>query len=417
MAELSVQMLDELSQEQRGRFLARPPGTERDVDLGRLAHHGRVVAITGVRRCGKSTLLRQIAARLGTDFGYFNFDDERAHGFDLADFETLLQAFQRHGPTTTLLFDEIQNVPEWERFVRRVHDEGIKVYLTGSNANLLSRELGTRLTGRHVQVALYPFSFREVLRFRGISATDLTSAGKARLGSAMDEFLVAGGFPETLAQYDPELLQRTYEDIIYRDIAARHGIRDTKALVRLAHLLFTQMACEVNYGRLREALPVASTTTVRQYAAYLEDACLVFELRPFDFSLKRQYVTGRKGYVVDNGMRRAVAFQTGSDAGHLLENAVHLELRCRGGEIYYFRGKGECDFIRRDCDAATIIQVCLGVNAKNRHREIRGLVEAAQAFGVTDATLVTQGQEGNESVDGIRINTIPAWRWFLNAHE
>lgn len=413
MTSFSVQILDELAQDQRARFLARLPGTRREVDLDRLATHGRVVAITGIRRCGKSTLLRQIADRLGDNFGYFNFDDERARSFALADFEPLLQALRRHGRADTLLFDEIQNVPEWERFVRRVHDAGHKIYLTGSNANLLSRELGTRLTGRHVQLSLYPFSFREVLRHRGIPENDLTSDGKARLGLAMDEFLVCGGFPEVLPHYDPELLQRTYEDIIFRDIAARHSIRDTKALVRLAHLLFTQVACEVNYGRLREALPVASTTTVRQHAAHLEEACLVYELRPFDHSLKRQYITGRKIYVVDNGMRRAVAFQTGADAGRLLENAVYLELRRRGGEIYYFRGKGECDFIRRDRAAVAIIQVCLGVDEENRHREFRGLLEAAHAFGLTDATMVTQGQDGEELVDGVRVNLVSAWRWFL----
>lgn len=413
MTRLGLHMLEELVQEQRVRFLARPLGTPRDTDLARQSEHGRVVAITGIRRCGKSTLLRQIAARHGEAFHYFNFDDERARGFALADFETLMQVFLRRCPLATLLFDEIQNIPEWERFVRRAHDDGSKIYLTGSNAHLLSRELGTRLTGRHTQIALYPFSFRELLRFRHLSEQDRSSAGKAHLGVALDDYVAHGGFPEVAAHYDPELLQRTYEDILFRDIAARYGIRDTQALRRLAHLLFTQVAADVNYGRLREALPVASTTTVRQYAAYLEEACLTFELRPFDFSLKRQYITGRKVYVVDNGMRRAVAFLTGADAGRLLENAVHLELRRRGGELYYFRAKGECDFIWRRQGGVEAIQVCQSLDAENRHREFRGIVEAAHAFDLKTATLVTQGQEGEETADGIRVTILPAWRWFL----
>ncbi len=413
MPSLTINQLDELAQEQRAQFLARPLGTVREVPLKRYLAHDRVVAITGVRRCGKSTLLRQAADTLNGTFHYFNFDDERARGFEVGQFELLMQAFQRHGNHPHLLFDEIQNVPEWERFVRRVHDDGIKVLLTGSNSQLLSQELGTRLTGRHIQLPLYPFSFKEYLSFHGISRADRTTAGKARLQQAGDRYLADGGFPEFLRHADPELLQRTYDDILYRDIAARHGIRETKALAALAQLLFTQVSSDLNFGRLKEALHLASATTVRQFVGYLEDACLVYEVRRFDFSLKRQYITGRKIYVVDNGMRRAVAFTTSPDAGRLLENAVHLELRRRGGEVYFFREKGDCDFIYRHRGATVAIQVCLRLSEENRTREMRGLQEAARALGHQSGVMVTLDQEGEETVGGIQVTSVPAWRWLL----
>jgi len=200
---MNLSHMVELVEDQRAYFLARACGVAREADIAACSAHRRVVAISGVRRCGKSTLLRQVAERLEGRFHYLNFDDERLLGFSVEHFAPLMLAFKRRSRDKTLLFDEIQNVEGWERFVRRVHDDGYKVFLTGSNARLLSRELGTHLTGRHVRLDLYPFSFGEVLRFRGVDRNNRTSDGKAAIMKNFDGYLAGGGFPEYLETPDP----------------------------------------------------------------------------------------------------------------------------------------------------------------------------------------------------------------------
>ena len=180
--------LQNLIADQREQFLARECGIPRDVDLERHLGNRQIVVISGVRRCGKSTLLRQIAERLADDFHYLNLDDERLLGFEVGDFEEAMLAFGKESDSRTILLDEIQNVPEWERFVRRIHDDGCKVFLTGSNAELLSSELGTRLTGRYSLVELFPFSFAETLAFLNIDGSRRSTAGRAAILKAFASY-------------------------------------------------------------------------------------------------------------------------------------------------------------------------------------------------------------------------------------
>jgi len=412
---LTDRTLEEIILDQQEVFIAKDPGVKRSIEYDRYMRHDQIVIISGVRRCGKSTLLRQFATHYDSYY-YMNFDDERLIDFTAADFSRLMIIFQKVAKDIRAIFiDEIQNVPGWERFIRRIHDEGYKIYLTGSNARLLSSELGTHLTGRYVKIELYPFSFPELLTFRGIDADPLTSKTKADILRAFDHYLEEGGFPEFLKFGDPEYLKRTYDDIIYRDIISRFGIREVKAFQQLVQYLFSNAGKEASYNSLAKAVGIKSPMSVRAYIGYLEEAYLVFELYRYNASLKRQYAGQKKLYVIDNGMRNAIAFRFSQDTGRLLENLVFIELRRRGAEIFFFKESGECDFIIRERDHTTeLLQISYELNAIDRDREIAGLSQAMAAHALSEGTILTYNQEEEIlTPDGLKVHVMPVWRWLI----
>lgn len=407
--------LEELILDQKEVFLSRNPGTTRQVDFERYLSHDQIVVISGIRRSGKSTLMRQFAGRF-PDFYYINFDDERLIDFGLADFSRLMVIFQKILPGIRVIFlDEIQNIDGWERFVRRIHDEGYKIFLTGSNARLLGSELATHLTGRYVKIELYPFSFAELLAFRQIGYGSVSSAKKAEILAVFDTYLEHGGFPEFIRYQDREFLQRTYDDILFRDIITRFGIREVKAFKQLVQYLFANLASETSYQALKKTLGFKSPMSVRSYIGFVEESYLLFECFRYDPSLKKQFANPKKIYVIDTGMRNAVAFRFSEDSGRLLENLVFVELKRRNAEIWYFRGKQECDFVVRDSGAVTsAIQVCYELTAANRERETGGLVEAMAGLGLTDGLILTYNQEETIPAEQDRtITVMPVWRWLL----
>lgn len=410
--------LTELVEDQRERFLARPSGVPREIDFPRWIKQERILAITGIRRCGKSTLLRQFAGLLNDDFHYLNFDDERLIAFTVGDFDSLMQIFQGRAAARTLLFDEIQNVPGWERFARRAHDEGFKLMITGSNARLLSQELGTHLTGRCAQLSLTPFSFREYLDFVGVDWKKRTTSGKAAILRSFRDYLKTGGFPGYLKDRDIDLLQQVYEDILYRDIVARHGVRDLRAFSQTAHYLLSVAGSELNYNKLKTYLGIPSANTVRQFVGYLESACLIHEIRRFDWSLKRQYISGRKVYASDNGLQSAIAFQSSPDHGRMLESLIFQELKRRHSDVWFYREKTECDFVVFDKDRKpSLYQVCYTLTAENREREWRGLLDAAEKLGLKKGTVITLSDDGTDREQGLAISIQSAWRWLLNPEQ
>ena len=243
--------LEEIIREQNERFVTQNPGIARDIDLEYYRNTSRIVVVSGVRRSGKSTLLRQFAA-LYPAFLYVNFDDDRLMGFAVTDFSALTLVLSKMSDETRVIFiDEIQNIPGWERFVRRIHDEGYKVFLTGSNAHLLSAELGTHLTGRYTQITLYPFSFKEVLRFRGINIDCMTQKKRALILREFDRYIDTGGFPEFVKTGDWDVLKRTHDDILFRDVIVRFGIREVRTFRQLSQYLFTNIANMVSYNALK----------------------------------------------------------------------------------------------------------------------------------------------------------------------
>ena len=396
--------LKNIIETQRWELNAFDPGVERKESNLVDTSLPYAIIISGIRRCGKSTLLHQLLGKLNS-FYYLNFEDTRLIGFEAQDFEKLDEAFDElYGEAEFYLFDEIQNVENWEIFVRSRLDRRKKFIITGSNASLLSRELGTRLTGRHVDIELFPFSFEEMLLFGQIKGS----------ADTFDEYLFNGGFPEYLKFRKPYLLRELLNDILQRDIVARHNIRDSRSLRAMAVYLLTNAGKVFSYNGLRRMFDLGSTNTAISYVSYLEDSYLIFTVPKFDYSMKKQIVNERKVYSVDNGLSVANSASLTRDKGRMLENAVFVALRRSHREIYYFRERGECDFLIKEGNALSeAIQVTYELNEDNKDREINGLLEALSKFDLVGGLILTHSQEDRFTIDGREITVLPVWKWML----
>ncbi len=360
--------------------------------------------ISGIRRCGKSTLLRQVMKNL-RNFYYLNFEDTRLAGFEASDFEKLDEVFKEElGVSEFYFFDEIQNIQGWELFVRSRLDKGKKFIITGSNASLLSKELGTRLTGRHLNIELCPFSFREMLEFTG---------KKASLG-AFDTYFTKGGFPEYIKYGEEDILRGLFADVIQRDIVARHKIRDSKTLEELALYLLTNVGKEFSYNGLKRMFSLGSVNTAISFISYLEDSYLLFTVPKFDYSLKKQVVNPKKVYSIDNGLSAVNSVSFTRDKGRMLENLVFINLRKAYDEVFYFREKKECDFlVKAKGEIKLAVQVCYHLTEDNRKRELEGLSEALNKFNLDKGLILTYNQEDTLSFDDKQVSVLPVWKWLL----
>lgn len=327
-------LLERVVFDQLENFKAKNSGVQRNVDFNKVLKSKQILIITGIRRCGKSTLLKQLSEKLDS-FYYLNFDDERLLKFTIEDFDNLLILWKKQYKSRTILLDEVQNVKNWERFIRRIYDEGYKVILTGSNAKLLSGELSTHLTGRHTKLELYPFSFKEYLSYKGFDTTSMKSTDRlAKLLKLTDEYVEHGGFPEYVIYRDEDYLKRIFEDILYKDLIVRFKIREIKSFRELANFLFTNFTSEISYNSLQRALNFKSVVSVKNYIGHLQESYLLHELYKYDYSLKKQIIYNKKIYSVDNGLRNQVSFRFSEDSGKLLENTVFLQLKRSGKDIY-----------------------------------------------------------------------------------
>lgn len=405
--------------EQFQTFWQRDTGIERTqlAELERAAQSPHAVVISGLRRVGKSTLLAQLAHRLGKDaFYYVNFEDDRLLGFQAGDANDLYQILvEIFGERTIFLVDEVQNVPGWEHFVRRFMDMGAKFYITGSNAALLSRELGSRLTGRYVPVELLPFSFTEFLRFRGYALPDmtrLTTVDSARLQQYLSEYLRLGGIPEPLKYPDLPLARTLYDDVLYRDIAARYRIEEVRALKELAFYLMSNPAGLVSFNKLKEQLRLGSVNTVKNYVEYLENGWLIFTVNVHDYSVKRQQIAPKKVYSIDTGLANAVGFSP--NTGRLLENLVFLALRRRSREIYYVASPSgyEVDFYLPE--ARRLIQVAQNLeHPATQEREIRALTDAMSRLGLSHGLILSDANAQPVEESGLTIEIRSVVEWLL----
>lgn len=409
----NLSILEQIIADQSKNFDAKNRGVIRDIQFQKYLANEQIVVISGIRRSGKSTLSRQFAD-LFDSFYYVTFDDERLLDFQVSDFNNLMLAFKKSRQANTIFIDEVQNVPGWERFVRRLHEEGYKIFVTGSNAKLLSSELATHLTGRYFKIELYPFSFREFLRFGGVNVDDRSSAGEAAILNKFDEYFVKGGFPEMIAYNDLEFVKRIYEDVLFRDIISRFKVKDGKSFKQLASFLFSNVAKETSYNFLSGVLGAKKTAmTVRKYVGYLEEAYLVFEMFKYDFSLKKQFVSNKKIYVIDNGLRNEVAFYMSEDRGRLLENLVFIELKRRGLKAFYYKGAKECDFLIKEKNKITAaIQVTAELNIGNRDREVAGILEAMKKCHLSEGLILTLTQSDEIKKGSYKITVLPVWKWL-----
>lgn len=358
------------------------------------------VIISGVRRCGKSTLLKQLMGKI-KDYHYLNFDDPRIFNFELTDFEKLEEVLREDfGTREYYCFDEIQTVARWELFIRRLLDQKKKCFITGSNASLLSRELGTKLTGRHLTYELFPFSYREMLRL---------SSEKPSLHT-FKKYLQLGGFPEYIQSNKITILQELLNDIIARDIIVRHGLKETKTIKELAIYLLTNAGKEFSYNKLAKYFQRGSVNTIISYISYLEDSYLIFTIPRFDYSLGKQLINPKKAYAIDVGFAQANSASFSADTGRMVENIAFLHLRREHKEVFYYKEQKECDFVVKEKGKMTLaIQVCVQLNADNKEREIEGLKEAMKKLKITTGLIVTLDQE--DRVENIPV--IPVWKWLL----
>ena len=378
-----------------------------------------IVVITGIRRCGKSTLLQQIRVEQVEKNYFINFDDERLIQFRVEDFQILYETFiELFGMQKTFYFDEIQNIKGWERFIRRLHDYGNKVFITGSNANMLSRELGTHLTGRYVSHDLYPFSFREFLEYKGkaLSATDMFSTeGRSEIKGMFSQFFILGGFPVFLENQNDNYLKSLYENILYRDVMVRNNLTNEKEIMELVYYLASNVSRLSSFNSLAKTIGVKNASTVSNYLQFIQNTYLIFQVNKFDFSLKKQLQNTKKTYFIDQALVTRLGFLFSEEKGRLLENIVFIELKRRGHEVYYFSGKNECDFlIRRGTQITAAIQVCYSFDTpETKTREINGIMEAMKTYSLTDGLILTNDTEEEITQNSLTIHVIPVWKWLL----
>lgn len=407
--------------EQFESFWTRDTGTERTqlTEIERAADVPHAIIISGLRRVGKSTLLAQMAHKLGKDaFYYINFEDDRFLGFQADDSNDLYQALvEVFGERKLFVVDEAQNISGWEHFVRRFMDMDFKFYITGSNASLFSRELGTRLTGRYVPIELFPFSFHEYLQFRGEELPDLqrlTTVEKARLKNMLDAYLQSGGIPDALKYPELPLLRTLYDDVLYRDIATRYRLEAVTALKELGFYLLSNPASMVSFNKLKDQFHLGSVNTIKSYIDYMENSWLVFTLNLYDFSVKRQQIAPKKVYCVDTGLSNAVGFGFSPNTGKLLENLVFLALRRQTKEIYYYTTPAgyEVDFYLPE--KRQFIQVTQHLeNPITREREIRALNDALQNVQVESALILSDANEDSFEIRGVPVEVRSTAEWFI----
>lgn len=407
--------------EQQQSFWQRETGVERAqlIEIERALPSPHAVVISGLRRVGKSTLLAQFAHRLGEEqFYYVNFEDDRFLGFQAEDANDLYQALvELFGERKVFIIDEVQNVPGWEHFVRRLMDQGVKFFITGSNAALLSRELGTRLTGRYIPIELFPFSFAEFLQFMEHTIPDLsrqTTIEMARLQQRLDDYLRLGGIPEPLKYPELPLLRTLYDDILYRDIATRYRIEEVRALKELAFYLMSNPTSPVSFNKLKDQLRLGSVNTIKNYIEYLENSWLIFTMNVYDYSVKRQQIAAKKVYSIDTGLINAIGFSFSANTGKLMENAAFLALRRKTHEIYYYTTPAgyEVDFYLPE--SGQLVQVAQNMeHPVTRERETRALVDAMEALGLTSGLILSGSNAETITRDGFRITTRSLAEWLL----
>ncbi len=402
---------------------------------------GKATVCMGVRRSGKSTYLFQVIKRLlnndvpRENILYLNFFDDRLHNLRQFGLGLITEAYyslypeKKNTETVYCFFDEIQAVDGWEPFVDRLmRTEKCEVYITGSSARMLSKEIATQMRGRALSWELFPFSFREFLDYKRINATHLSTKKRLLVQKAFDEYWETGGFPEVvgLDRYlRIKIHQEYFHAILFRDLVERHNISHPRAVMDLAHRLVDNTASlyTVNSltGYLKSLGHKAPKAAVSDYLEWFEDAYFLFTVRIFDASLARSKTNPKKIYCIDHALVTSVASGILVNTGHLLENLVFTALRRVTPDIYYCKTRGglEVDFLAQLQDRSRmLVQVCdLMAEPQTRKREVAALTEAMAEYDLKSGTVVTRNEEDQIKVDAGKIDVVPVWRFMLNLPE
>ncbi|MGE3919690.1 MAG: ATP-binding protein [Gammaproteobacteria bacterium] len=420
-------LLKDVVQEQYQVLQTLPSGIERECLSEIMAVLGlpHIVAITGMRRSGKSTLMLQaLRQTFPEQIYYLDFEDERLINFNVDDFNVLYEIFiELYGERKVFFFDEIQVVDQWETYIRRMYKAGNKFVISGSSADLLSSELSTKLTGRHITIELLPFSFREYLRFTENSTSEVApilTKERGLLKNAFNEFSVSGGIPEYLQYKNPIIIKNIYENILYKDVIVRFDIKAVKAIRELSLWLLSTPGALISYSKLKNILHLGSINTVKNYIHYLESAYLIFTLDKYAFSTSVQTSAQKKVYCIDTGFLEIIGFQFSKNAGKYLENIVYLDLRRYSiplqYSIYYYKTKNdlEVDFcLRVGKKIIMLIQICDNIShIKTREREIRALMTAMNELNLNEGFIITLDQTETIKIDQKVIQCISVVDWL-----
>lgn len=384
---------------------------------------GLVKVVMGPRRAGKSVF--SLLLLKGREFAYVNFDDEQL--LKIKDYDEILKGiFEVYKSPAFILFDEIQNLANWELFVNKLQRRGYNLVITGSNSKLLSSELGSVLTGRYMPIAVLPLSFRECLAAKQMSSSNESLAlpeAKGKLLNALAEYLATGGYPDIAANsLDAKpYLETLFDAVLFKDIVARHKVRFPTQLYNLALYLVSNFGLEFSFTGVRNSLGFRSTLTVQNYMSYLEESYIFFSLNRFDFKLKEQIRAPKKIFLVDNGFVTAKAFQLSSNTGRLMENAVFIELMRREYKpnegLFYCKTKDkrEVDFVlRKGIGIEALVQVCYDItNDKTKKREIDALISLSKEIKCDNLLVITYDYEAEEMHGSKKIQFIPLWKWLL----
>jgi uncharacterized protein len=413
------------------------PGIARRLDLTTVG--GKATICIGVRRSGKSTFMFQLMQRLVADgvprqnILHLNFFDDRLHALRHDSLGVVLEAYfalypeKKNHEKIYCFFDEIQVIPGWEAFVDRLmRTEKCEVYLTGSSAHMLSKEIATQMRGRALAWEMFPFSFGEFLDYSEIdSAPPLSAKRRLLVQKAFDAYWETGGFPE-VAGLPRHLRIKTHQEyfnaVLFRDLVERHDVSHPRAITDLAHRLVDNIASlyTVNTltGHLKSLGHKAPKSAVSDYLEWFEDAYFLFTVRIFDASLSRANANPKKIYCIDHALATSVGSGILVNAGHLLENLVFVALRRTTPDIWYYRTRNgrEVDFIVQQADRKRrLVQVCETLaDPQTRKRELAALTEAMAELDLTTATIVTRHEEDRIEIEEGQIEVIPAWRFLLD---
>jgi uncharacterized protein len=373
-----------------------------------------VTILKGPRRVGKSTILLQFIKELNNNYYYFDFDDERISKFTVDDFENLMIAFQElYKDKDYILFDEIQNVKEWELFINRLLKQNKRIIVTGSNSKLLSRDLGTHLTGRHIDIEVFPFSFKEYLFAKDFEIKQAyTTKEKIQLNEYFKEYTNNGGFPQLLHKSDYRILQELYRDVIEKDTK---DLKNNLKIKDVSDYLLFNISTLVSLRNIQKNFNLKNTTEAKKIIERLESAYLFQFVEIYTHSYKERKANPNKCYSIDVGLVNKVSSKLLEDKGQQFENLVFLKLRREKKQIYYYKKNGETDFIVIENKKPVIIaQACYDLsNIKTKEREVKSLLECLKDLNIKEGLIINTELNKEEIIAGKKIRYIPIINWLL----
>lgn len=404
---------------------------KREVDVP--LYSDKIISLIGVRRCGKTSILYNMIEELRRSIDpknivYINFEDDRLFGSKLSDLDEMIEGYfelypDKRDEKVYLFFDEVQNIFGWEVFIRRIYDTlNVQITITGSSSKLLSSEIATSLRGRTLTYEIFPFSFKEYLRFKNITVNLNSSKSLSYIKNSFEEYLVSGGFPETIGE-DGSIQKRILSDyvnlIVYKDIIERYNISNTILLKHLIKYTFVNIATSISITKLYNDFKSngfkLGKETLFDYFGYLEEAYALFSVPIFRSSVREEQRNPKKIYAIDNGLRAVYDASFSPDYAKLYENLVFLALRSKTSDIYYVKEHQEIDFYCVINGEKKLINVSYEIdNPKTWEREIGSLLEGMNYIGIERSMLITKDKDEILTIDNKQIVCIPLWKWLLS---